>query len=360
MSGISAAGAPQLERTFHLAHATLTAIVFVVPGIVGLVLEPPLFLLADRYPRRWFLVGGLAAMAAFAAISAMATAPWLLACAISLMGVASGMAMSVGEATLIDLDPEHRGRTMARWGLSSLIGDAAAPLLLAALALAGTTWRTAYAILAVGLAAWGLALARQPLPERVPDAASPGLVRAFLDALRDGKLVAWLFASALCNLLDEILVVFSSIRVAELGGGPTEQGAQVVAFIAGGGAGLVVLDRLLRRWSERTLLIASTIACTIVYASWLAIADPWPSAIVMLLVGATAAPLYPLATARTYACRPEASGSVLAAGHLFTPLTLALPWLLGLAADQWGTQVALVILLAQPVGVGVIAATVRP
>jgi hypothetical protein len=75
----------------------------------------------------------------------------------------------------------------------------------------------------------------------------------------------------------------------------------------------------------------------------------------MLLVGATAVPLYPLAAAQAYAALPGRSGAVLAAGHLFTPLALALPFALGLAADRWGIVAALALLVAQPIGLGLLA-----
>ena len=67
-------------------------------------------------------------------------------------------------------------------------------------------------------------------------------------------------------------------------------------------------------------------------------------------VGLFAGPLYPLASAQAFAARPESSGVVLAASHLFTPLALAFPFALGAIADAAGTQVALAVLLVQPVG----------
>jgi len=55
--------------------------------------------------------------------------------------------------------------------------------------------------------------------------------------------------------------------------------------------------------------------------------------------------------AQCYAAMPGRSGAVNAAGHLFTPLSMATPWLLGLLADEAGARAALVLLLAQPVGI---------
>ena len=76
-------------------------------------------------------------------------------------------------------------------------------------------------------------------------------------------------------------------------------------------------------------------------------------------VGMFVGPLYPLAAAQAYACRPNASGSVLAAGHLFTPLGLALPFAIGALADAAGTTAALAVLVVQPLGLLVLVAVTR-
>ena len=50
---------------------------------------------------------------------------------------------------------------------------------------------------------------------------------------------------------------------------------------------------------------------------------------------------------------------MLAAGHLFTPLSLALPVLVGSVADHAGTTAALALLVAQPLGLVVLVAATR-
>jgi fucose permease len=91
------------------------------------------------------------------------------------------------------------------------------------------------------------------------------------------------------------------------------------------------------------------------YLAWLAAPNLWLSAAGMLLVGATASPLYPIVTAQAYAALPGRSGTVNAAGHLFTPLAMALPWLLGRLADRAGTMAALLVLVAEPLAIFLIA-----
>jgi MFS family permease len=329
-------------------------VVFVVPGIAGLVLEPALFVLADRYPRRWFVRCGLAAMAVGAAAAALAPGPITLACALAVWYVAGGLAVALTEATLVDLWPERRAATIARWALISLAGDIAAPALLGVLA---GNWRTGFAIAAGVLAAWAVAVSVRafpqppPAPPAEPDEPQPSLLAVLRDALTDRTLVLWLFGVALCDLLDEILVVFASLHLRrDLGAGTTTQSITIGAFVAGSALGLLALDRLLKHRAERTLLVATGLACAACYVAWLCASTVWLAAVLAVPVGATSAPLYPLAAAQAYARRPGRSGSVLAASHLFTPLGLALPWLIGAVADRAGLVVALALLVAQPLG----------
>jgi MFS family permease len=181
------------------------------------------------------------------------------------------------------------------------------------------------------------------------------------EAIRDRVLIGWLFGIALCNLLDEILIVFASLHVRDdLGASAAWQSATVGAFVAGGAIGLVALDRLLTRHSEHRLMIATGIACAVAFVAWLAAPVVWLSAVLMVPVGATAAPLFPLASAQAYARCPGRSGVVVVAGHLFAPFALAVPWLLGAVADRAGTMAALAILVAQPIGLVVLAAATSP
>lgn len=361
-SGVPFAGAPGIERSLHLSHTATAAALFTVPGLVQLVLDPIVFLLADRWGRGWVVRGGLAVMSAASFAAALAPGPVTLACALSLWGVATGAATSFAEVTLVDRWPDQQARTMARWTLLSLIGDLAAPMLLGALAVVAgdLAWRPGFAIVGGVLAVWAVAISLRafPAPAAAPDADEPSLWQAVRAAVRDRVLIGWLFGLALCHLLDEILVVFASIHVRdELGATAAWQSATVGALVAGEAIGLVVLERLLTRYSEHRLMIAAGVACTAAFVAWLAAPAVWLSVLLMVPLGATTAPLFPLASARAYARCPGRAGVVVVAGHLFAPVTLVLPWLLGVVADRAGTPVALALLVAQPIGLVVLAVT---
>lgn len=359
-SGAPTIGAPDIERSFGLTHASTTLVIFVVPAIVGFVVEPFVFLLSDRYPRKWFVAGGLGTMAIASFVAALAPNAATLAGAIACWYVAAGASASVAQATLVDRAPEQGARTMTRWTLFAAVGDLLAPLALGGIAALGLSWRASFVLVGVALAIWCIAItaSRFPTTQAAGDdePARPSLLRALREALRDRVLLLWLLGVALCDLLDEILVVFASLHVRiDLGAGPGWQSAILAGLVVGGIAGLAVLDRLLARYSERTLLISSGLACVVSYVAWLAAPSLLASAILIVPVGATSSVLYPLAAARAYARCPGRSGVVLAASHLFTPIGLALPWLLGIVADRAGTFVALALLVVQPLGLAVLA-----
>lgn len=361
-SGVPVVAAPDLERSLGTAHAALAVIVFLVPGAIGFVVDPWLFLLADRYPRRWFVRAGMGGMAAASFVAAIAPGPITLALAIGAIGIASGIACSLAQATLVDRNSDARGRTLARWTLVSVVGDLATPALLAGLAFAGMGWRVAYAIVGAALLVWFVALCVGYDDDATTEKeASPPLLSVLRDALRDRTLIAWLLGTELCHLLDEVLVVFASLHLRiDLGASVFWQSATIAVFMIGDALGLIGIDRLLRARSERSLLVIASLGCAIAYGVWLAAPTPLAALVLAFPVGVFTAPLYPLAAAQAYATRPEQSGSVLAIGHLFTPLSLATPWLIGAVADRAGTTAALALLVAQPLGlVALVAATAR-
>jgi predicted MFS family arabinose efflux permease len=359
VSAVPSAGSPAIQETFSTSYATTAGVLLLLPALVALVLEPIIFLAADRWPRRHFVRGGLFAMALSALASALAPTPLALALTLSVVFVSSGTAVALSQATLMDLYPEARERMMTRWALMGLLGDLAGPLLLAGLAAVGLGWRAGYAVVAVLLALWSLASLRpfpQPAPAPSEEEDEPGLLAALGTALRDRRLLLWLGASAFCDLLDEVLVVFASLHLRDrLGAGPTERALVLSAFIAGGTAGVLYAERLLTRHAPLRVLAGFAGACVVSYLAWLAAPNLWLSAAGMLLVGATASPLYPIVTAQAYAALPGRSGTVNAAGHLFTPLAMALPWLLGRLADRAGTMAALLVLVAEPLAIFLIA-----
>jgi MFS family permease len=372
-SGVPSVGAADIQSDFLAPYALTASALLLLPGAVGLVVEPYLFVLADRYPRKWFVCGGLFAMAAAAFAAAAAPNIYVLAVAVTVAFVGSGAGVALSQATLVDARPHQRERVLTQWTLLGEIGDLLSPLLMAALAATSLGWRVGYCVVGGMVLCWAVLLVRQPFPDdRVgtengevdpasvdaeDDDAEPGVLAALAEALRNRRLLFWLGATALCDLLDEIVIVFAALHLRDaLDAGPIARSIVIGAGIGGAIAGVLVLDRLLTRWTALRLLLVSSVACAAVYAAWVAAPTLWLSAPLFFLVGATAAPMYPLASAQAYRAMPGRSGTVNAAGHVFSPITVAVPLGLGALADVTSPQVALALLLVQPVGLAIVAA----
>jgi MFS family permease len=164
----------------------------------------------------------------------------------------------------------------------------------------------------------------------------------------------------LCDLLDEILVIFAALFLREVLHASAGQAALALALMpAGSAVGLVVLDRLVDRVPPGRLLVAIALPCGIAVVA-VALAPSVAAALVLLpLLGLLAAPLYPLAKARAYRALPEDSTAVNAVDSGFGPLGAALPLLVAGVADAAGLRIALLVLLLSPLSLLVLTAWER-
>lgn len=364
-SGLPVIAAPAIQRELGVSYLAIAAALLLVPGLLALVLEPVLLLWSDRHDRAWFVRGGMIAMAISAALVALATDPFWLALAEGMAGVASGCAVGLAQATLVDANPHQRERVLTRWAMLGVVGDLAAPAMIAGAGAVSIGWRGTYLVVGAGMALWAAALFAARFPARAaPPAAEPdreaaqreSLLAALGLALGNRRLLAWIVGVTLCDLLDEILVLFASLHLRDaLGAGTTARSLILGGFVGGAALGLVVCDRLLGKVAPLRLLAISAAACAALYLAWLASPTLWLSAPLLAAVGFTAAPLYPLAQAQAYAALPGRSGAVAASQHLFSPITMAMPWILGWVADHHGTGAALVLLVVQPIGLAALA-----
>ncbi len=386
-SGVPAIGSPEIQATFGATYAATASMLLLVPGVVAGLVEPILFVFADRYPRRWFVCGGLVAMAVGAALAAVAPAAWVLCLALCLAFIGSGAGVALAQATVVDARPHARAEALASWALFGEIGDLVGPLLMAGVAALGASWRVAY-LLVGGLAlACAVLVGRERFPalERTPEGGArqgahddtrpeaevgsipeddddeePGVLEALRVALRQPGLVVWLGAAAACDLLDEIVVVFAALFLRDtLQLGAVARSAILGSGVIGALLGTLVLPRLLRRFRPLPLLLGACLVCALSYVGWLASSSPLASALWFFGVGVAAAPMYPVASAKAYEALPGRSGTVNAVAHVFTPLSLAAPAALGLVADALGIRTALALLLLQPGLVAFVAARAR-
>jgi predicted MFS family arabinose efflux permease len=359
-SGVPSYAAPEVQQSFRLSYGGVALLMFVVPAIGGMVLEPIAFVLADRYPRKWFVCGGLFAMGALGIGCGFAPSAGAFAVMFAAWAVSVGVGVSLAQATLMDAYPADRERMMTRWVFMGNVGDLLAPLVIAGLALASLGWRAAFIATGALVTIYAAVLCRLPFP---PAATSPGddepaprLRDVIRGALRNRRLLLWLTASWLCSLLDEILVVFASLHLRDdLGAGTATRSAILACFVAGALVGLVITDRILAVRHPVRVLRDAAVACAISYTAWVFTPSLWASAALLFATGCFCAPMYPIAKAQAYRALPGHSGTVNAVDSLFGPASIALPFALGLLADHAGLTPTLLALAVQPVALAAIA-----
>jgi predicted MFS family arabinose efflux permease len=356
-SGMPTVGAPGIQATFELSYSTIAFVVFTAPLAASFVLEPPLFVLADRYPKKYFVCGGLLAMGVLDVIIGLSGTFWVVAAALFFATTANGCGVSLSQATLMDAYPAEREKMMVRWTFMGSAGDLVAPALFWLLASFALGWREAFLVSGAIVVLYALMLARQTFPEPVADAQNlpedaeePSFREITLAALRNRRLLVWLLGVWLCGLLDELLVAFGALYLRDaLSADAASRSVVLMAFMVGGMLGLLLLHRLLGRVGSLPLLRLAALGSAASYVAWLSASTIVASAAWMAAVGFFTSALYPIAKAQAYRALPGRSGMVNAVSHVFTPLDVVLPLGLGLVADAFGLLPALAILIAQPV-----------
>jgi MFS family permease len=349
-SGLPSAGAPELRTALDTGVAVLTFVVFAAPQLFAMLVDTPLLVWAERRGRGPMVALGLLGMGLSLVLSGLARTPLEFGLAFALYHPASGLACSLAQASLMDHEPERREHGMTAWVLAGTLGDLFAPLALwAAVVLAGT-FRGAWLVVGAALIALAPFIVRQELPHTRPAEDEDAAGGTFRGALRNRSLLAWLAGVGLCGLFDETLTTLGALWLTERFPGSTHAVTLgLTACTVGGVLGLVMLHRVLHRFSARLLLGASCAGSMVLFAGWLSSASILESTVWLFLLGVLMAWQYPLAQAQAYRAA-ERSGQVVVLGPLVSAFELASPMALGLLADRGGLTLSLVALLAQPVG----------
>lgn len=361
-TGVPTIEAPAVERAHGLAHSGSAMTLFVVPLVLGSLLEARLLLWAERGDARRWRAGAQVVTALGALFAALSTAPWMLALALGITAPASGCVGALAQAALVDAAPDARERAMARWTLAGALGDLAAPACIGAVALLGGSWRVALGLIAVLLLLHALALWRVDAPAHAaaPEPEDEGPRERLAVVLRNRLLLVWLGVTTMCTLLDEILVALAMLHLRQdRGASEAEAALAAAAWAAGCGVGLFATERLLARVSARRLLGGGALGCAAACLGWWVAPTVPLAALGLFALGLCSAPLYPIGTAQCYAALPGRAVMVGVVAHVFAPIDIFAPWLLGLLADAHGLRVALVVLALGPIAFAVLALSKR-
>jgi MFS transporter, FSR family, fosmidomycin resistance protein len=188
--GLEDAAWPLIRTDLHLTYAQI-GILLSLPGLIGNLIEPYIFILGDVWHRRILILGGGIFFTLSLIFTAISHNFLFLLFSIVLFNPASGAFVSLSQATLMDTDVSRHEQNMARWTFAGSLGVFVGPLCLGGLIAFGFGWRPGFWTLAVFSAVTLLAASKLIPISHAPSAEilSPrvffqGLRNAF-SALRD-------------------------------------------------------------------------------------------------------------------------------------------------------------------------------
>jgi MFS family permease len=395
-AGVPVVSLPLLRDGLHLSYQQVGVLLSAGP-LSSALLEPIILLMSDRWSKRWLLRCTLLCMAGGWALAGAAPNFWWLLLAVALESPATGAALGLGQAALIERFPSGAGargskaaesvgtrfpqapaavgaaRAMTRWTITGALGDLTSPLAVAGLLVLGLGWRQVYWA-AAGI--WFLVLLIvwfQHFPKRqeIPAAAvqdnaqaekessaepSVGLLAGLRAALTDPILLRWAMAEKLCTMVDEIYLGFAALYLRDTRHASAPAISLALALgLMGGLVGLFALDRLLKRFAGVRLLPWLALLSLTGVVGFLAAPVLWLAAAALFLFNLSAAGFYPITKAAAYSRLPGRIGTVQAVIALGGPFEIVLPVVVGFVAGQFGVLAAVSFLGLAPLGIALLA-----
>lgn len=363
---------PFLRDELHLSY-TLTSLHFSAFAVGILAVGFGGHLVIRRAGRWGALAIGALGLGAGALLLTLGRSAWVTVGAILLMGTVGSLILAVVPVTLSDEHGERRAVAISEANVLASLVASTAPLLVGGLAQTAFGWRAALILFAIPAALTGLGLLR--LARRSGSSANPRPVGdsspldrvGYAQARRRLPFPFWYFWAALMLAVsvEFCMVYWSAAYMESVLGLPAASAAQTVSlFLAGMILGRLASSRVLQRFSERQVVLASLLLALLgFFVFWSASAAPI-GMLGLALTGLGVAGLYPLILSLALGAAPGDES------HAGTRLTLAngaaillLPLALGRLADLAGLKPAFIVvgaLLAGALGMMIFSHRLAP
>lgn len=352
--GVTDAAWPLIRTDLGLTYAQI-GLALSLPGLISNFIEPFLFVLGDLWRRRTLiLVGGILFIISLL-MTAVSQSFVLLLLSFMLFNPSSGMFVSLSQANLMDSAPNRHEQNMARWTFAGSLGVMLGPLLVGVMTLLVFGWRSVFFLVAL-LSSCVLGLAWVYIPKSGESASSfpspavyKGAIRNTLFALKRKDVLRWLVLLEFSDLMLDVLYGFLALYFVDVAGFTFPQAALGVAVWTGCGlAGDFLLIPLLERVRGMDYLRISVIAELALFPVFLLIPSFSLKMILVGLLGFFNAGWYAILRANLYKTLPGQSGSVLALDNVSGMFGKLLPLAVGFAAQAYGLQSAMWLLLTGP------------
>ncbi|MBA3240437.1 MAG: MFS transporter [Acidobacteria bacterium] len=354
LDGVRGAAWPLIRDDLRLSY-TQIGILLSVPALFGNLVEPSLFILADVWKRRVFVLAGGALFACVVLLMGLSRSFPMLLVAFVLFNPASGAFVGLSQAALMDAAPARREQNMARWTLFGSLGNAAGPLFVGAAVALGVGWRWVF----VGLSGFAFSMLaaawRFPFPAPAAEEgarAGTGFregVREAARALKRREVLRWLLLLRCGDFTWDVLRGFLALYFVDVVGVSEGRAAlAVVVWVCMALPGDFLLVRLLERVRGLSYLRVSTAFVAILFPAFL-LAGDWTTKLVLLgLLGLASAGWYAILKAQLYAALPGRSGTAMTLGNVFGLVGDLVPLALGAFAQKYGLGAMMWLLLAGP------------
>lgn len=349
--GAREAALPLIRDELNLSYQQV-GLLLTLPIVIASVIEPLIFMLADVWKRKWLVLGGALFYGTELLILAITHDFLLLLLAMIVLFPASGALVGLAQAALMDSDPQRHEQQMARWTLAGSVGVVAGPLALGA-ALAWAGWRELFAVLGGVTFVVTFLILPHTFPRHITDETPTNFrasIRGAGRALRQKAVLRWLVLLQFSDLMLDVLLSFMALYLVDVAGVTPAQAAAGVAVWTGVGLlGDVLLIPILERVKGLTYLRVSTTFELVLFPAFLIAPGYVPKLMVLGLLGLSNAGSYAILQGQLYAALPGRSGAALALGSFAGLMGSTMPLVIGLAADAFGLEVAIWLLLAGPI-----------
>jgi FSR family fosmidomycin resistance protein-like MFS transporter len=352
--GVTDAAWPLIRTDLGLTYAQI-GLALSLPGLISNFIEPFFFILGDLWRRRTLILAGGILFIISLLLTAVSQSFVLLLLAFILFNPSSGMFVGLSQASLMDSAPNRREQNMARWTFAGSLGVVLGPLLVGVMTLLVFGWRSVFVLLAL-LACCVVGLAWVYVPKSEESASSFPSPVVFMDAIRNTlfalkrkDVLRWLVLLEFSDLMLDVLYGFLALYFVDVAGFTFPQAALGVAVWTGCGlASDFLLIPLLERVRGMDYMRISVSVELILFPVFLLIPSFSLKMILVGLLGFFNAGWYAILRANLYKTLPGQSGSVLALDNVSGMFGKLLPLAVGVAAQAYGLQSAMWLLLAGP------------
>ena len=353
--GVGEAAWPLIRTDLHLNYAQI-GLALSLPGILGNLVEPFLFTLSDVWKRRTVLLLGGIFFTVSLLLTSVSTSFVFLLASLILFNPSSGAFVGISQAALMDSDPERREHNMARWTFAGSLGVVIGPILLAAAAWIGFGWRGMFLGLAL-LSTLTLVAAFKRIPDDKPHPVAfprfgdilQQFARTF-SALKNGTVVRWLILLEFSDLMLDIFYGFLPLYFVDVAGfTPTQAALSVAVWTGVGLLGDFLLIPLVERVKGLDYLRVSVVIELVLFPLFLLTPIAWLKLVIAGLMGFFNAGWYAILKAKLFDSMHGQSAAALTLDNVSGLIGKLLPLGIGLAAQVYGIQTAMWLLLAGPV-----------